>query len=225
LKKVSLSLPIYAGVIEVSRITISTKKTAYEQLLACGQRYTDLYENRPISAIPGIQSARKLFRSLDIEPTKQRPSSEAMLRRFLKGKDTCSVNTLVDISNWCALDFLLPNGAYDSHKILGNIQLRKGLPGEQYHGLNHQDIHLEGRFTLADDRGPFGSPITDSERTCVENSTSEVISIVYAPLDFNKDRLREHLHQYADRITYFCGGIVNHIGIIDGSKEIDADNL
>jgi DNA/RNA-binding domain of Phe-tRNA-synthetase-like protein len=222
LHPVTLALPILAGILEVREITVSTQRTAFEQLQRCGIHYAEIYKNRPISEIPGIQIARKLFRLLGIEPTKHRPSSEAMLRRFLKGKSTYSVNTLVDVSNWCALDFLLPNGAYDSRKILGNIVLRKGFPGEEYIGLNQQPVHLEGRFTLADDRGPFGSPITDSQRTCVEIDSRDIISIVYATPDFDQDILQKHLQQYAARITDYCGGTIGHIGIIDGTKETSA---
>ena len=218
---VTLSLPILAGVLEVAGISVTTGKSAYAELLRCGYRYSERYKDQPISAIPGVQNARKLFRQLGIEPTRHRPSSEAMLRRFLKGKSVVSINMLVDISNWCALDFLLPNGAYDHRKIAGDIQLRQGQSGEEYTGLNRQAVHLEGRFTLADDRGPFGSPITDSERTCVDMDSTDIISILYAPPDFDRVRLREHLHQYAYRMTKFCGGRIDKIRIIAGIQEVD----
>lgn len=206
MKNVSLTLPVLVGVIEVSGITVREDQTVYQKLSECGRAYHARYADSPISEIPGIQNARKLFRALGIEPTKHRPSSEAMLRRFLKGKEAYAVNNVVDVSNWCALDFLLPNGIYDRSKIVGDIILRKGLPGESYLGLNNQEVHLQDRYALADDRGPFGSPKTDSRRTAVDLKTRDIIAIIYAPADYDPQLLRKQCELYADRIIEYCGG-------------------
>jgi len=213
--KLRLQLDIQVGLIELSGITVSQDRAAFEQLRACGQRYADHYGDTPISSVPGIQNARKLFRALGIEPTKHRPSSEAMLRRFLKGKEIYSVNNVVDVSNWCALDFLLPNGIYDRSKIIGDIVLRKGLPGESYLGLNNQEVHLQDRYALADDRGPFGSPKTDSRRSCVDQKTRDVISIIYAPAEFDSDLLQEYTNRYARRIEEYCHGRIQTATVVN----------
>lgn len=214
MKKVTLTLPILAGVIEVSNLTVSKNKDAYQKLIDCGNGCRGKYAGIPISEIPGIQNARQLFRALGIEPTKHRPASEAMLRRFLKGKAVYSVNNLVDVSNWCALDFLLPNGMYDATKITGDITLRQGLPGETYLGLNNQEIHLEGRYTLADDRGPFGSPITDSRRSSVDATTQNIVAVIYATADFDPDLLQEYTDLYARRIVEYCQGRIRTATVI-----------
>jgi len=218
MKKLRLTLPILAGVIEVKEITVSEDKRVYQKLSKFGRAYHDKYSGNPVSEIPGVQNARKLFRALGIEPTKHRPSSEAMLRRFLKGKEAYSVNSLVDVSNWCALDFLLPNGVYDRSKIVGNIKLHKGRPGESYIGLNNLDVHLEDRFALADEQGPFGSPKTDSRRTCVDVDTREIIAIIYAPEDYDPKRLREQCELYSDRLIEFCGGVLESCLILNNQS-------
>jgi len=203
-----LHLPIRAGLIEVSQVSISDDPKAYTKLLECGKRYVNQFGGRPISDVPGIQVARHLFRTLGIEPTKHRPASEAMLRRFLKGKEVYSVNNVVDVSNWCALDFLLPNGVYDRGKISGDIELRQGLAGESYVGLNNLDVHLEGRYTLVDKNGPFGSPKTDSQRTSIDLKTTDIIAIVYAPEDYPATLLQQQCEVYANRLLEYCGGSI-----------------
>jgi len=202
----TLHLPIWAGFIEVSQVTVSDDRAAYAKLLECGKRYADPFGGGPISDVPGIQVARRLFRILGIEPTKHRPASEAMLRRFLKGKEVYAVNNVVDVSNWCALDFLLPNGIYDRAKIVGDIELRKVLPGESYLGLNNLDVNLENRYALTDRHGPFGSPKTDSQRSCIDYRTKNITAVVYAPLNYDRDLLQKQCDQYADRIVEFCSG-------------------
>jgi len=174
----------------IDNIKVKDDGSGYDKLVECGQNYFDNHA-LPLSKIPGVQVARDLFRQLKIDPTRHRPSSEALLRRAMKKKGFYSINTVVDICNWCALDFLLPNGVYDLEKIHGDIVLREGLPGETYIGLNNKRINLAGRFCLADEKGPFGSPITDSKRTCVDLNTSKVGVIIYAPHYFDSDKLED----------------------------------
>jgi len=224
MQPVSVLLPIQVGVLQVSALKVNCDRRAYAELVACGQRYRDNFSNLPISEIPGIQISRRLFRALGIEPTRHRPSSESMLRRFLKDKPVFGVNTLVDISNWCALDFLLPNGVYDRDKIRGQIVLRQGQNGETYAGLNNQKIHLAGRYTLVDEYGPFGSPITDSRRTAVTEATSNILAIVYAPSDFNRDELLAKCRLFAQRIARFCGGKIDDVYVQDQESVSKAIN-
>lgn len=212
-----LELPILVGRIEVNDIRVSRDTAAFEQLRACGQRYAKEFADTPISTVPGVQVARQLFRTLGIEPTKHRPASEALLRRFLKGKTVHPINNVVDVSNWCALDFLLPNGIYDRRKLSGDIVLRKGLPGESYTGLNNRAVNLENRYTLADASGPFGSPKTDSQRSCVDLVTTDLIAIVYTPEDYDPRLLLEQCHLYAEWIVKFCGGVVESCRILEAA--------
>src|SRR6056297_1793457 len=125
----------------IDNIKVKDDGSGYDKLVVCGQNYFDNHA-LPLSKIPGVQVARDLFRQLKIDPTRHRPSSEALLRRAMKKKGFYSINTVVDICNWCALDFLLPNGVYDLEKIHGDIVLREGLPGETYIGLNNKRINL-----------------------------------------------------------------------------------
>ena len=78
---------------------------------------------------------------------------------------------LVDICNWCSLEFQLPYGLYDLSAIEPPIDLRLGAEGEEYQGIRKDVVHVAGRMTLADQRGPFGNPTSDSARSMVTPST------------------------------------------------------
>ena len=99
------------------------------------------------------QAVRAMYRRLGIDPTKTRPSSEALLRRVKKGDHLPRINTLVDICNWCSLECQLPYGLYDLSRIEPPIELRLGADGEQYEGIRKDAVHVSGRPTLADQRG------------------------------------------------------------------------
>ncbi len=59
-------------------------------------------------------AVRAMYRRVGLDPTKRRPSSEALLRRVRKGEPLPRINSLVDVCNWCSLEFQLPYGLYQS---------------------------------------------------------------------------------------------------------------
>ena len=71
-------------------------------------------------------AVRAMYRQIGLDPTRTRPSSEALLRRVRKGDSLPRVSTLVDICNWCSLEFQLPYGLYDTASLAGPIALRLG---------------------------------------------------------------------------------------------------
>ena len=95
--------------------------------------------------IPGLGEARTLYKSFGMDPSRHRPSSEALLRRVLKGKDLYRISNVVDSCDLASLDFLLPVGMYDLERIAGDVLLRTGVAGELYPGIRKGEVHLDGR--------------------------------------------------------------------------------
>jgi DNA/RNA-binding domain of Phe-tRNA-synthetase-like protein len=145
------------------------------------------------SSIEGLAPARRLYRALGIDPTSTRPSSEALLRRVLQGKPFPSVNSAVDVCNFCSTSFLLPIGLYDAAKVSGAVTLRLGEPGESYPGIRKDAVNVAGRPVLVDDVGPFGNPTSDSWRTSVSEGTSSLFMVIFAPGEYPQARLDAHV--------------------------------
>src|SRR5215510_13184784 len=124
-----------------------------------------LYAGKQPADIPGVAETRALFHRLDIDPTKTRPSSEALLRRVLQGRGLPRVHPTVDVCNLCSLESQLPLGLYDRDQLRGELNVRIGRAGEGYAGIRKQRVHLGGRLLIADDDGPFGAPTSDSSHT------------------------------------------------------------
>lgn len=199
-------LSIRLGWIEMTGVAVTEALTAYDAMEYRAESYRKMYNNLSVGQVPGLEQARQLFHAIGIDPTKRRPSSEALLRRALKNKSLYSVNTLVDVCNWCSLDFLLPICLYDTDKIKGNACIRIGRQEDSYEALSHQILSLNGRYCLADDDGAFGSPITDSIRTSVTLKTTHVLFIVFAPKEYPKEKMIHHLDVSVQRIIDICGG-------------------
>ena len=152
-----------------------------------------------------VTSVRTMYKRVGLDPTKTRPSSEALLRRVRKGDTLPRINSMVDVCNWCSLEFQLPYGLYDASKISGDVELRIGRAGESYAGIRKDDVHVNGRITLADRLGPFGNPTSDSARTMVTTETTRALLVVFAPRDVDERRLTRVLDATSARMTEFTG--------------------
>jgi DNA/RNA-binding domain of Phe-tRNA-synthetase-like protein len=152
------------------------------------------------------QAVRAMYRRIGLDPTKTRPSSEALLRRVRKGEHLPRINTLVDICNWCSLEFQLPYGLYDVSALQPPVVLRIGQEGESYPGIRKDVVNVADRLTLVDRAGPFGNPTSDSARTMVTEATSAVLTVVFAPAETTQARLATVLEATALRLIQFAGG-------------------
>lgn len=154
-----------------------------------------------------VTAVRTMYKRVGLDPTKTRPSSEALLRRVRKGDTLPRVNSMVDVCNWCSLEFQLPYGLYDADRIDGDVELRLGRAGESYAGIRKDDVRVENRITLADRLGPFGNPTSDSARTMVTTSTSRGLLVVFAPWEFDEGRLLQILDVTSARMHEFTGAV------------------
>jgi DNA/RNA-binding domain of Phe-tRNA-synthetase-like protein len=161
---------------------------------------------------------RTMYKRVGLDPTKRRPSSEALLRRVRKGEGLPRINSMVDVCNWCSLEFQLPYGLYDAARIEGDVVLRRGHEGESYPGIRKDDVHVAGRITLADSVGPFGNPSSDSARTMVTTATSRALLVVFAPVGVAAAGLRHVLEVTAARMHQFTGGTSRALSDVEVSQ-------
>jgi DNA/RNA-binding domain of Phe-tRNA-synthetase-like protein len=164
-------------------------------------------------------AVRTMYKRIGLDPTKRRPSSEALLRRVRKGEPLPRINSMVDVCNWCSLEFQLPYGLYDAARIDGDVVLRLGREGESYAGIRKDDVHVGGRMTLADGTGPFGNPTSDSARTMVTTATTRALVVVFAPHELDPVHLARVLEVTAARMHEFTGGTARAVSIAEADNE------
>lgn len=189
------NLPIKVGVRVITDILVSDNSYAFDKLNKLGREYRKRFADLPISKIEGVQAARSFFRAIGIDPTKRRPSSEALLRRALNNKDFYKVNNIVDLGNLFSLKFLLPICIYDLDAIKGNVIIRIGNKEDEYLAHNHKIMNFEDKFVICDDLGAFGSPLKDSLRTAVTRQTRKLLVIIFAPENYCNQKLESYLEQ------------------------------
>lgn len=77
------------------------------------EKFEELRKDYTLEALkdnPLIRCYRDFYWRIGIDPTKQRPSAEALLRRVLAGKDLPSINNVVDSYNLASIITLIPYG-------------------------------------------------------------------------------------------------------------------
>ncbi len=133
-----------------------------------------------IAEHPTASAVRRLFRAAGCDPTRHRPSSEALLRRVLRGEELPAIHPLVDLNNCLSIELVVPACVMAHGAATPPFELRAGRPGESMLSMRGP-YELHGKPLLADAAGPFGTPITDSERVRVGAGTTRAWLVAYLP--------------------------------------------
>jgi DNA/RNA-binding domain of Phe-tRNA-synthetase-like protein len=198
---------VLLGVLVIEGVTVREADEALAaEIEAFGREARERYGDAKSGEVPGVEDARTLYKALGLDPTKTRPSNEALLRRVLKGEALYRVNTLVDALNLCSLRYQLPFGLYDLDQVAPPVVLRRGAAGESYEGIRKGAVNVEGRPVLSDARGAFGNPTSDSARTMITTATRRALITAYAPFTYARPRLTKVLDGTEAALTRACGG-------------------
>jgi DNA/RNA-binding domain of Phe-tRNA-synthetase-like protein len=203
---IQIELPdVKLGVVEADEVRFALVDESLAALMdeVCERKRREFTVESLAEAEP-TRAVRAMFRAWGVDPSKYRPSSEALLRRVVQGKGLYRVSNLVDIGNLGSIETGWPYGCYDRSRIAPPITFRHGAPGEAYEGIGKRTWHLEGRPVLADPQGPFGSPISDSTRSMIGESARDVLVVIYAPSGSADSSLETAMARLAERLSQFA---------------------
>jgi len=204
----SLSNKLEIGVLAWARLEVHPDRSAAleNDIRQAEQEVRQVYSGLQPGQIDGLKVARRLYRSIGQDPTRTRPSSEALLRRVQKGGSIPRINSVVDAANLVSLSILLPIGLYDAATVDGDIHLRLGRDGEAYQRIGQGELHLQGRIALFDRLGGFGNPTGDSARTCITAQTREILFFIFAPPTVAKVAMEEYIDRAGRSLARHLGG-------------------
>lgn len=192
------------GLVQAAPVRVGSASTDLEAAMEdLAKSLATRHAGKAPGEIHGLQPARDLYHAFGIDPTRTRPSSEALLRRVLQGRPLPRILNAVDLSNLCSLRFLLPIGLYDADRLRGAVTLRRGGSGESYSGIRKDEVHLDGRLVLSDEEGPFGNPTSDSLRTSVTGTTRKLWMVLFAPASFPRDLMETDVGFAKDGMARF----------------------
>jgi DNA/RNA-binding domain of Phe-tRNA-synthetase-like protein len=199
--------PVFAGVLrlgvlEMDGVRVRESPEDLKSMIhALAGEISEKYKGAVPGQIPAVRQVREIFHRAGVDPTRYHPSSESLFRRALSGKGLYLINSAVDLVNYFSLKLLFPMGLYDMNRVRPPIELRVGRRGESYEGIGRQLLNLTGFPLLADADGPFGSPVSDSTRTCVTPESTHILWITFAP-----PGPAVPMEDFAEAMTRFSGG-------------------
>lgn len=199
-------------------ITANIKNTEYSaelwsEINALGAEYRATLTTESLKAMESIQSTRRIYRLCGKDPSRYRPSGEALVRRVLQGKQLYHIDTLVDLINLASMKFGYSIGAFDAGKFSGDtLTLGIGREGEPYEGIGRGMINIAGLPVYRDAVGGVGTPTSDNERTKVSLSTMRLLVLVNG-YDGNEPAVRTTADYIIGLIGRFCGATDSYCSI------------
>lgn len=158
------------------------------------------FAGRDLSADPVVQAVRKLFRQAGTDPTRYRPSFEALARRMLKGEAFPRIHPAVDLANCLSLRWHVPCCVADRDHVVPPVRMRVGIPGEALESLRGP-FPLEGKPLLEDSLGVYSTPITDSRRASVGPGAKSATFVAYFPEGgYDAGRAEATMRELLDRV-------------------------
>lgn len=157
-----------------------------------------------LKQIPSIEATRRVYRACGKDPSRYRPSGEALVRRVLQGKQLYQIDTLVDLVNLASMAYGYSIGGFDADKFCGDtLTLGVGREGEPYEGIGRGQLNIAGLPVYRDAKGGVGTPTSDNERTKMTIETTHILFLVNG-YDGNRSNveacaayLKELLRRYA----------------------------
>src|SRR5271156_2692432 len=205
--EIKISLPgVRLGIVEADGASVVLVHPDLAKLMdeACARKRVEFSVESLAEAEP-VRAVRAMFREWGMDPSKYRPSSEALLRRVVQGKGLYRVSNVVDIGNVGSIETGWPFGCYDRARIWPPVACRHGAAGESYEGIGKRTWHLEGRPVLADADGPLGSPISDSTRSMITEAARDVLIVIYAPAGAPHASIEMAMARLGERLARFAG--------------------
>lgn len=140
----------------------------------------DSLDRDQLATHPPVAALRRLFKQAGCDPSRYRPSSEALLRRLLRGDELPAIHPLVDLNNSLSARLACPCCVMAEGTFEPPFTFRAGGEAESYVSLKGE-FGLAGKPLLVDSIGPCDAPITGSERVKVTSSTVAATLVAYLP--------------------------------------------
>ena len=139
----------------------------------------------PLDRIAGqsvIAATRAAYKACGKDPSRYRPSAEALRRRAAKDSGLNFVNAAVDVINLLSLETGYSISAFDAECLRGPLVWDIGRAGEIIHSIGRGPLNAEGLPVIRDPDAIIGSPTSDSARTRI---TLETHSLLVTTADFD----------------------------------------
>jgi DNA/RNA-binding domain of Phe-tRNA-synthetase-like protein len=173
------------------------------------KRIKEEYDLESLKDQPTVRAYRDFFWKVGVDPTKNRPAAEALIRRALRIRTLPHINTLVDAYNLASIKTEVALAAFDADKIMGDLLMRPASEGEGFVGIGmKRPMYLQGGEIVISDAEKLVAiyPHRDAENTKITRATRNVLVLVCGVPGVGEGVLQDAAQVAREYITMFCGG-------------------
>jgi DNA/RNA-binding domain of Phe-tRNA-synthetase-like protein len=167
------------------------------------------YDLETLKNLPTFRAYRDFFWRVGIDPTKNRPAAEALIRRILRGRTIPHINTLVDAYNLASIKTEIALAAFDADKLEGDLLMRFAEKGEEFLGIGmEKPMVLQGGEIVISDGEKLVAiyPYRDADDTKITEKTKNVMLLVCGVPGIEEETLQNAARVALEYVTRFCGG-------------------
>lgn len=165
---------------------------------------------------PVVRAYRDFYWKLGIDPTKTRPSGEALLRRVLHGDELPTISTAVDAYNLASMKTIIPISGFDKDELSPPFNVRFAEDGEPFIGIGtEKPIALKSNMlVLADTKRVLCIyPHRDADQTKITEKTKNILLVGYGAPGITGQQLEEAVETALNYIRATCGGEIEAIKV------------
>ncbi|QKR00985.1 hypothetical protein GWK48_03845 [Metallosphaera tengchongensis] len=166
--------------------------------------------------LPIVRAYRDFYWKIGIDPTKVRPSGEALRRRITRGNPLPRINDVVDAGNVVSADTLISIGLYDLSKVVGEPRIVMSKGGEAFRGIGNKDEVLRPNVPIMmDESGQVMHiyPHRDSVVTSVTLSTEEVLIVGAGVRGIGEELVKDAVERTTKLLKSLGGKVVHEVRV------------
>jgi len=173
------------------------------------QRLKDRWNLDQLRDDPVFRAYRDFFWRLGIDPTKNRPAAEALIRRVLRDSPIPRINTWVDAYNLVSMETAIPIASFDTDLLGGELLMREAKTGEEFTGIGmEKPVILTGGEAVIEDGDRLVAiyPCRDADHSKVTFKTVNVLMLMCGSPGITLDTLSQASAVAREVLPRFCGG-------------------
>ncbi|MGQ9721193.1 MAG: B3/B4 domain-containing protein [Candidatus Jordarchaeum sp.] len=154
-----------------------------------------------------MRKYRDFFWKINIDPTKIRPASEALIRRILQEKPIPRINTAVDSYNLASIKSGVPLAAFDLGTLDGGLNMRFSREGEFFLGIGMKKPKklIGGEIVVSDSKKLVAIyPYRDSDDSKITLKTKKILLMSCGVPGISDAELNQALEYAMGYIKKFC---------------------
>jgi DNA/RNA-binding domain of Phe-tRNA-synthetase-like protein len=185
----------------------SSRLEAYRGEVA--KRLRDRWNLDQLRDDPVFRAYRDFFWRLGIDPTKNRPAAEALIRRVLRDSPIPRINTWVDAYNLVSMETAIPIASFDADLLRGELLMREAEAGELFTGIGmEKPMTLSGGEAVIQDDETLVAvyPYRDADHSKVNMSTVNVLMLMCGAPGITLETLSRASGIARIVLPRFCGG-------------------